>query len=284
MLPEALTVGVPRLTLAFLVDMSRIAHRDALLCIPLSRLFRFVFIFSNIQRKNKAFSVIFSALFLSIPDALASPHNDSPVYMFKVDQLEYQDADGDDPTVLEGEAWYGTDLNKVWLKTDAEYVSGEFEEAEIQLLYSRAIAPFWDLQLGLRHDFKPTPERTWAAMTLQGLAPGFVEVESEFFFGEQGQTQLRVTAEYELLLTQKWIISPEIELSAFGRNDQDTGVGAGFSDVTAGLRLRYEIRREFTPYIGIEWFHKYGKTADFAEQKGEEKSDTRLVVGIRFWF
>ena len=216
--------------------------------------------------------------------ALASPHHDSPVSMVKVDQLEHRDADGDNPVVLEGEAWYGTDLNKVWFKTDAEHVDGEFEEAEVQLLYSRAIAPYWDLQVGVRHDAEPSPERTWAVIAFQGLAPGFIEVESEFFLGEQGQTQFRLTSEYELLLTQKWVLSPEIELSVYGRSDEDTAVGSGLSDLTAGLRLRYEIRREFAPYIGVEWSRTYGKTADFAKQAGEDISDTMFVAGIRFWF
>lgn len=212
-------------------------------------------------------------------------HGDNPIItkvMF--DQLELRNEDGANPLVVEAQAWIGKDLNKFWLKTDFEQRDGKIEEAEVQALYSRAIAPYWDLQMGLRQDLKPTPTRTWGVLGVHGLAPYFFEVDAALFVGESGKTALRVSAEYELLFTQKLILSPEIEINIYGQNDRKTGTGSGLSDVIAGMRLRYEIKREFAPYIGVEWNKKMGETAKLAERKGESVRDTHLVAGMRIWF
>ncbi len=201
-----------------------------------------------------------------------------------VDQLEIRDADHDNPAILEAQAWAGYDLDKLWFKIEAERVDGETEELELQALYSKAISRYWNLQGGLRHDFEPEPGRSWAVIGLQGLAPYFFEVDTALFIGESGQTNLRFEAEYEMLFTQKLILSPEIEVNFHGRNDPDTGVGSGLSDLELGLRLRYEIRREIAPYVGINWQRKFGNTADFAGDAGEDIEDTQLVAGIRMWF
>ncbi|WP_339672762.1 copper resistance protein B [Dasania marina] len=201
-----------------------------------------------------------------------------------IDQLELRDVDGSNPLVLEGQAWLGKDLQKLWIKADVERVAGETEELELQALYSQAIAPYWDLQVGLRQDSKPTPSRSWAVIGLQGLAPYFFEVDSALFIGESGRTALRLQVEYELLLTQRLILSPELEANFYGQNDSDLGIGSGLSDVQAGLRLRYEIRREFAPYIGINWQKSYGNSASYARKAGHDVQDTQWVVGIRAWF
>jgi copper resistance protein B len=75
-----------------------------------------------------------------------------------------------------------------------------------------------------------------------------------------------------------------VELNVYGKDDATRGIGAGFSSAEAGLRLRYEIRRELAPYIGVTWARKFGETADLAELAGEEIDDSQLVVGIRAWF
>ena len=212
-------------------------------------------------------------------------HGDDPVVtkvMF--DQLELHNDDGANPLVVDAQVWIGKDINKFWLKTDIEKRDGDIEEAEVQALYSRAIAPYWNLQMGIRQDIKPSPTRTWGVVGVHGLAPYFFEVDAALFVGESGKTALRVSTEYELLLTQKLILSPEIEVNLYGQNDWETGAGSGLSDITAGLRLRYEIKREFAPYIGVEWNKKMGDTASLAESKGETVSDTSLVVGMRIWF
>jgi copper resistance protein B len=154
----------------------------------------------------------------------------------------------------------------------------------LQALYSRAIAPYWDLQLGLRHDFQPSPSRSWGVIGIQGIAPYFFEVDTALFIGESGQTALRVEAEYELLFTQKLILTPEVELNFYGQDDKDLNIGSGLSDLEAGLRLRYEIRREFAPYIGVNWNKSFGNTADFASAEGEDTDDVQWVVGLRAWF
>lgn len=217
--------------------------------------------------------------------AFAGGMDDDPlVGKVMIDQLEIRSTDGDDPTVWEVDAWIGKDLNKLWFKSEGEYVSGETEEAELQLLYSRAISPFWDVQAGWRRDLKPEPERDWFAIGVKGLAPYLFEVDASLFFGEHDQLGASLQAEYEYMLTQKWVLSPEVELNYHSKDDEETGTGEGLSDAQLGLRLRYEFRREFAPYIGVNWWGKFGNTADFAELEGEETDDVQFVAGIRAWF
>jgi copper resistance protein B len=201
-----------------------------------------------------------------------------------IDQLEWREADGDNPVVLEADAWIGKDLHKLWFKADVEHVSDELEEANLQALYSRAIAPYWDFQIGWRHDFKPKPTRDWLAVGFKGLAPYFFEVDATAFVGEAGQIAANLNAEYEFMFTQRVVLSPEIDLNFYREKDPEHGIGSGLSDMQAGLRLRYEIRREFAPYVGVNWVKKFGGTADFARDEGEPTSDVQLVAGIRAWF
>lgn len=201
-----------------------------------------------------------------------------------IDQLEWRNADEADPYVLEAQGWIGKDQNKLWIKVDVERVDGETEEAEIQALYSRAIAPFWDLQVGVRQDLKPEPDREWGVIGIQGLAPYFFEVDAALFVGDSGDSAARISAEYELMLTQRLVLSPEITLNFYGQNDMQRLTGSGLSDGQAGLRLRYEIRREFAPYVGVNWTRSFGNTADVVRDHGEATSDTQWVAGIRAWF
>ncbi|WP_231759350.1 copper resistance protein B [Microbulbifer elongatus] len=199
-----------------------------------------------------------------------------------IDQLEAREHDG---SALEGSLWFGGDFNKLWLKTEVEREEGETEKAELQALYSRAIAPYWDLQLGARHDFElETDSRNWGVIALNGLAPYFFEVDTSLFIGEDGESAFRVEAEYELLLTQQWILSPEIEVNFFGQNSPEQHTGSGLSDIEAGLRLRYEFTPQFAPYIGVNYEKKFGNTADFARQEGESVSETLWVIGLHAWF
>lgn len=201
-----------------------------------------------------------------------------------INQLELRSTDGKDPLMWDADAWVGKDLNKIWIKAEGEFVDNKTEESELQFLYSRAIAPYWDFQVGWRGDLKPEPERNWLALGVLGLAPYFFEVDAALFVGENGRTAARLDAEYEMLFTQRLILTPEIELNFYGKDDPTIGIGSGLSDIEAGLRLRYEIRREFAPYIGINWWKKFGTTADFSKVQGKNTSDTQLVVGIRAWF
>ncbi|MFV2059977.1 MAG: copper resistance protein B [Gammaproteobacteria bacterium] len=217
--------------------------------------------------------------------AYAGGMQDDPVITkFMVDQLETRQTDGDDPFVLEGQAWIGKDLNKFWLKIDAERVKSDTEELEVQALYSRAIAPFWDFQVGLRTDINPKPTRDWFVLGFQGLAPYFYEIDSAFFINDSGQVGLRLQAEYEILFTQKLILTPEIEVNLHTKDDVEVGTGSGLSDSQIGIRLRYEFKREFAPYIGVNWNNKFGNTATFAKQSGAKSNDSQIVVGLRAWF
>lgn len=210
----------------------------------------------------------------------------APVIFSKVmiDQLEIRDGENGNPLVFEGQAWIGSDLNKLWMKADVESLDGHVEELELQTLYSRAVAPYWDLQLGVRQDIRPNSGRNWAVAGLQGLAPYFFETEAALFISESGDTAMRLATAYELLLTQQWVLSSELETNFYGQSDRNTRTGSGLSEIQAGLRLRYEIRREFAPYIGINWNKNFGNTADFATDAGEETSSTQLVAGFRIWF
>ncbi|MCU7850314.1 MAG: copper resistance protein B [Candidatus Thiodiazotropha sp. (ex Lucinoma kastoroae)] len=178
----------------------------------------------------------------------------------------------------------GYDLNKFWFKTEVERVDGETEEAEVQFLYSRAVAPFGDVQAGWRRDINPEPDRDFLALGFKGLAPYLFEVDARVFIGESGQIGARIDAEYEYMLTQKLILSPEIEMNLYSKDDEEVGIGSGLSDMELGLRLRYEVLREFAPYIGVNWTKIFGQTADFASDEGEDTSDVQIVLGIRAWF
>lgn len=228
---------------------------------------------------------LLSTMLLAAP-ALAEHGMDDDPLLTKVqlDQLELRQDDGEELWVVEGQAWIGYDRNKLWLKADIEVDDGHTQEAEVQALYSRAISPYWDFQAGVRKDFKPAPDRSWGVIGFQGVAPYEFEVETALFIGEGGRTALRLSAEYEVLLTQRLILTPEFEVNFYGQNDEDVGVGSGLSDTEAGLRLRYEFRREFAPYIGVNWTRKYGNTADFARAERQDTNDWQWVIGIRAWF
>ncbi len=230
-------------------------------------------------------SIVAVMMFVGLSStALAGGADDPLLYKVMVDKLELRNANGPDALVLEADAWVGYDLNKLWIKTDVERVNGNTEEAELQFLYSRAVAPFWDFQVGWRHDIKPKPTRDYLALGFKGLAPYQFEVDAGLFIGESGQVNARVDAEYEYMFTQKLILSPEVAVNLYSQDDAEVGIGSGLSDMELGLRLRYEIRREIAPYIGVNWTRKFGQTADYAKAEGEGASDVQLVAGIRIWF
>ncbi|MFC6633099.1 copper resistance protein B [Microbulbifer taiwanensis] len=209
--------------------------------------------------------------------------HDSLLTFLNIDQLEVRE---DDSQAFNGDLWFGGDRDKLWLKGTLEREEGETENAELQVLYSRAVAPYWDLQMGLRHDFKLEngPSKNWGVIGLQGLAPYFFEVDSALFVGEDGDIGFSVGAEYELLFTQRLILSPEIELDFYGQNDRENELGTGLSDMEAGLRLRYEFTRQFAPYIGVHRERKFGRAADFAREDGHETRETTWVIGLKAWF
>lgn len=211
-------------------------------------------------------------------------HGESRLGSVVIDQLEAFDGDSATGQSLDAQAWYGSDLDKVWFKADGERSDGRLEDLRTELLWNRAIATYWGVQAGVRHDFGEGPDRTWAAVGVQGLAPYWFEVEATAYVGQSGRTAARVEAEYELLLTQRLILQPDVEANLYGKDDRARGIGSGLSDINVGLRLRYEFTRKFAPYVGISYTRKFGKTADIAREDLGEVDDTQLVAGFRIWF
>ena len=184
----------------------------------------------------------------------------------------------------DGQGWIGTDYDKLWIKSEGTLSKGALDDGQQQFLYSRAVTTYFDLQGGLRSDLDSRPTRNWAAFGVQGLAPYFFDLEVTGFVSGEGHLAGKLEASYDLLLTQRLILQPQIELNLYSKSDPARLVGAGFSDIDTGLRLRYELDRKFAPYIGVVYQGKFGQTANFARQAGESTSDVRFVFGIRTWF
>lgn len=220
------------------------------------------------------------------PPVAEAPHMDEDVWqaMVLLDQLEWQDAAEGGALAWDLQAWAGTDDDRVLLRAEGERVDGEMEENRLELLWWQPLTSRWDLVAGLRQDLEPEAARTYAALGVQGLAPGWIHVEATAYLGERGQSGVTLKAGPELLLTNRLILTPQVELEAWGRDDEVNGLGKGLSRVTAGARMRYEIRREFAPYVGLEWTGKLGDTGDLAREAGESVRDARWVAGLRAWF
>lgn len=207
-----------------------------------------------------------------------------------LEQLEYRFNEGNDTFVWDAQGWYGGDYNRFWFKTEGEIESGGGSggETELQLLYSRMIASFWDFQAGIRIDqvwgSDSDPNRLLAVIGFQGLAPYMFEVEPTLFISQDGDISARLTATYDILITQKLILQPRLETEIASRTAKDFGVGEGLGYVELGLRLRYEFRREFAPYIGINWLRQYGKTSQLSRDEGDQDELFSVVTGIRLWF
>lgn len=201
-----------------------------------------------------------------------------------INQLEWQGGEGEGALNWDIKGWVGGDIDRLWLRSEGERSAGRTESAEVQALWGHAISPWWDLVGGVRQDFKPGDGQTWAAFGAQGMALYNFEAEATVFVGEAGRTAARLEGDYDILLTNRLILQPTAELNFYGRNDPQRGVGSGLSDSELGLRLRYEVRREFAPYVGVTWNRSYGQTAQYARDDGEDTNQVRWVVGVRLWF
>ncbi len=205
--------------------------------------------------------------------------------MILFDLAEYQARDDGDGYRWEGEAWFGGDIDRFLVKTEGEGAFGEpLESAELQLLYSRAVAPYWNAHAGLRQDFRPEPARTYAVAGIEGIAPYWFHLSGQVFLSDKGDVRARAEGSYDQRITQRLILTPRAEFNFSAQDMPSIGVGSGLSDVELGLRLRYELRKEFAPYVGVEWARKVGDTARYARTAGEDADVTNFVAGIRFWF
>ena len=217
-------------------------------------------------------------------------HHEPLVGHLLVDQLEYRLQKGKDAIAWDAQAWYGGDYEKVYFKSLGEAIIGAggaseaFEKAEFQLLYSRLVGYYWDVQGGVRYDVRPDPQRAYAVIGLQGLAPGFFELDLQGFVSHKGDISARLEGEYDLYVTQRLVAQPKFEVDLALQDVPELGVGRGISDIELGLRVRYEFVREFAPYVGVSWERAVGRSASYARDEGEDVSKLSLVTGIRFWF
>ncbi len=201
------------------------------------------------------------------------------------DQWETRIRDGADEYLWDAQAWYGGDINKLWVKTEGEgSFEGSLEALDLQILWSRAVLPWWDFQAGLRHDFRPGPERSHLVLGLQGLLPYQFEVDAAAFLSDNGDLSARFEAEYDQLITQRLILQPRVEVELAAQDVSELDIGSGVNTAEIGLRLRYEFAREFAPYIGLQYERRFGATADFARAAGEETGGWRFLLGLRMWF
>lgn len=213
-------------------------------------------------------------------------HGGMSSWLLMADRLEHARHDGRDVLQWEGQGWYGSDEHKLWVKTEGGYDrdGSTTEHAELQLLYSRPVARYWDLQAGLRHDDGDAGTVSYAAFGVQGLAPYWFETDAALFVSESGTWSARLEVEYELRFTQRLLLQPRLELSHAFSDDAAAGQRQGFNDSSLGLRLRYELRREFAPYVGVEWWRAHGGAAADLRRAGRHDSETRLVAGLRLWY
>ena len=215
------------------------------------------------------------------PLTLADEANFSALHL---DRLEHVSAKRGNATAYDAQAWWGRDFDRLVIKAEGEHARGRFQEARSEVLWSHALAPYWDMQSGLRYDSGGQQNRTWLALGLQGLAPYWFDVEATLYLGNEGRSALRASAEYDLLLSRRLVLQPRVELNAYGKDDPAREVGRGVADTTWGLRLRYEFTRQFAPYLGVERAARWGHSANLSEAEGNPRQETRWVAGLRFWF
>ena len=200
-----------------------------------------------------------------------------------LDRIEWQDADHGSNFAWDAEAWYGGDYHKAWIQAEGERTSGETHESRIEAGWDRIISAWWSARVGLRLDGGDGPSREWLGAGVAGLAPGFIETEAYVYVGEDSRTAARFHFERDFLLTQRLVLQPRLEMSLYGKDDPEKLIGSGLSDLKFGLRLRYEIRREFAPYLGLQWVDHFGDSADLRRAAGEDADELLWVAGIRTW-
>ena len=220
----------------------------------------------------------------AFPDVKGHAVHDDAVHAFVLfDQLEWQGSEAGGIN-LDSRGWIGGDRDRLWFRSEVESDDGRVDHAEAHVLYGRAVARWWELVAGVRQDVRPGPARTWAALGMQGLAPYWFEIEATAYLSGSGHSAARLKVEHELRLTNRLIAQPLVEMNLYGKSDPERGIGAGLSDLEAGLRVRYEFRREVAPYVGVTWTRTFGETREHAARAGERLGGARLAAGLRFWY
>lgn len=230
-----------------------------------------------------AIRMVILALLLLVAGPALAQHDEEPrITHFLFERLEYQEHS--ESIVWDMQGSTGGDYQKIGWKTEGNRVQGSTGAAELQLLYSHALTAFFDWQVGVRHDFLPDPSRSFIVAGLQGLAPYWFEVDAAAFLSEDGDLSARLEVEYDLLLTQRLVLQPRIELELAASEVAEQGIGRGLVGTDVGLRLRYEISRKFAPYAGLSWEKYWGDTADLRRAAGDDSEEFTLLAGLRFWF
>ena len=235
-------------------------------------------------------AVVVPAPALAQQDDWPSPVHDDQIFWFLfLEQLEFASTSDTGAAVWDVQGWVGDDYNRLWFKSEGDRASGAGAgEFEVQALYSRLIAPYWDFQAGVRYDRQlgagSNLQRAHLVVGFEGLAPYWWEMEPVLFISEDGDVSARVTASYDMLLTQRLILQPEVEINLAASTVEEWGMGSGLNNLSVDLRLRYEIRRELAPYLGVSWFQRFGKTADLARSEGQDVAELAILGGVRIWF
>jgi len=215
---------------------------------------------------------------------LFNEHGDIPAYKVLIDQLEWRVQKGRDGYFLNAEAWFGGDIDKLWLKTEIEGERGASpDQAEFQALWSRAIDPWFNFQAGVRLDAKPD-RRAHLVLGVEGVAPYWIEIDAAAFLSDRGDITARFEAEHDMRITQKLILQPRAELDFALQDIPRERLGAGLSTIELGARLRYEFVPNFGPYIGVAYERAVGDSAKFRRAEGEDVGGLQLLVGLRAWF
>lgn len=213
------------------------------------------------------------------------PVHDNPFLFFgMVDRLEYQSNEGGPKYVWDVFGYAGGDYNRLWIESEGEGLFGkELDAAELQVLYNRAITPYWNIQAGARYDFRPNPSRWYGVLALEGLNVYWSEIEADLYVSDEKDVSFRFEAEFNEYITQRLVLQPRAEVNIQAQDVKDLGLGAGVTGFEVGLRLRYEIIREFAPYIGVSWAQTVGETAARLPP-GEDAGVVSFVAGVRAWF
>lgn len=201
-----------------------------------------------------------------------------------VDRLESLSTGSTTFMTYDFQYWWGKTFDRALVRAEGDIDDGTFQHARTELLWAHAADPNWDTHLGIRYDKGFGPDRGWLALGVQGMAPYWVYVEATAYVGEEGRTAFRLETEYDVLLTQKLVLQPRTEANFYGKKDPARALGHGLSDLSIGLRLRYEVWRELAPYIGIEWAGRFGDTADYLRNAGNRTDEIRAVAGVQFWY
>jgi copper resistance protein B len=217
--------------------------------------------------------------------ALFASTSDTFSHMVLIDQLEWRQNKGHDAIAWSGKAWFGGDIDRVLIRSEGEAeTGGAVEKAEVRALWSHAIAPYFNLEAGVRQDLEAGPRRTHATIGVDGMLPYWIELEAALFVSHKGEVLARAELSHDMRITQALILQPSAEFNLSAQDIPQLGIGSGLSDMELGLRLRYAPQPEFAPYIGVHWERKFGDTASYARAAGEGVSATSFVAGVRFWF